>query len=277
MAMSLLPPDLSVKTAKFTFIEFIQSVGLDKGGKMYQIFEAAVNECMGNVITIDTPGGWEKFTWFSKSTYNKKTGYITMTFSDELAGHLIAIKKMYAKINLIDLGKLSSRYALRIYEIAVSYSSLAGKNGNAAGCWYFEREITELRTLFAVGTAKYKATKDFRKNVIDIPVKEINKADIGIEITAEYKRMGKFLHSVCFHCERKPRAKSASLLIDDRRESLEEKELEKLKKLYPDEYAELFKAEMEKKEPFPLLDGLKTSVAGYRAALMLKEIKGIKK
>ncbi|GMO41712.1 MAG: hypothetical protein Pg6C_02700 [Treponemataceae bacterium] len=277
MASSLLPFDLSERTAKFTLTEFCQSIGLAKGGNSYKIFEAAVNECMEHVITIDTPSGWEKFTWFSKAKFNKKSGEITMIFSDVLAEHLLAMKKMYAKINLIDLGKLSSRYAIRIFELAVSYASLAGQNGNAFDCWYFEREIPELRTILAVDTQKYPMTKDFRKNVIDLPVKEINNAGIGISIETEYKRMGKFLHSVRFHCKKTARTQSALPFFNSGPESREEKELEKLKKLYPDEYAELFKDEMGKKEPFPFLDEMKPAVAGYKAALRLKELKGIKK
>ena len=232
---------------------------------------------MGNVITLDTPTGWEKFTWFSKAKFDKKSGQITMIFSDELATHLLDIKKMYAKINLTDLGKLSSRYALRIFEIAISYASLAGKNGNAVDCWYFEREIAELRTLFAVGTEKYKVTKDFRKNVIDIPVNEINKAGVGIEITTEYKRMGKFLHSVCFHCKKINRIQAGIPPINEDPETLEEKELEKLKKIYPTEYAEFFNEEMKQPELFPTNDLHRTRMAGYTAALKLKEIKGVRK
>ena len=248
-----------------------------KGGNSYKIFVAAVDECMGNVITIETPTGWEKFTWFSKAKFDKKSGQITMIFSDELATHLLDIKKMYAKINLTDLGKLSSRYALRIFEIAISYASLAGKNGNAPNCWYFEREIPELRKLFAVDQEKYKLTKDFRKNVIDLPIKEINAANIGIVIETEYKRMGKFLHSVCFHCKKISRIQAGIPPIHEDQETLEEKELEKLKKLYPTEYAELFNEEMKQPELFPTNEMHRTRMAGYTAALKLKEIKGVRK
>lgn len=277
MATSLLPFDLSIKIVKFTLSEFIDSVGLVKGGNSYKIFVAAVDECMGNVITIDTPTGWEKFTWFSKAKFDKKTGQITMVFSDELATHLLDIKKMYAKINLADLGRLSSRYALRIFELAISYSSLAGKNGNERDCWYFEREINELRTIFAIDQEKYKLTKDFRKNVIDLPIKEINEAGIGIAIETEYKRMGKFLHSVCFHCKKVSRVVPGLPPLNADPDTLEEKELEKLKKLYPEEYTRLFNEEMAQKELFPTPETIRTKLAGYNAALKLKALKGVRK
>jgi plasmid replication initiation protein len=43
-----------------------------------------------------------------------------MTFSSELAGFLVALKWMYSKIDLKDLGDLHSRYAIRLFEIAMS-------------------------------------------------------------------------------------------------------------------------------------------------------------
>jgi hypothetical protein len=53
MAMALLPPDLSSLTAAFTFTEFCQAIGYDKGGESYKLFKKAVDECMENVITIE--------------------------------------------------------------------------------------------------------------------------------------------------------------------------------------------------------------------------------
>jgi hypothetical protein len=50
------------------------------------------------------------------------------------------------------MGRLQSRYALRIYEIALSYKSLAGKDGNAENARYMERTLEELRKIFERST-----------------------------------------------------------------------------------------------------------------------------
>lgn len=277
MATSLLPFDFSVRKVTFTFSDFIGSLGLEKGGNSYSIFVAAVNECMGAFISIEGPDGWEKYTWFTKSSFDKRSGKIMMEFSDALAEHLTEMKKFYSKISLENLGKLSSRYAVRIYELAMSYASMAGKNGNQENCWYFEREIEEIRTAFVVEKEKYKLMADFRRNVIEGPVKEINKANIGIEITPEYIRMGKFLHSVRFNCKKIPKKTERLQLKGENPESLEKKEFERLKKMYPDEYNEYFQEEMSTRPVFDPGEDMRQMMANYKACLKLKEVHGIRR
>jgi hypothetical protein len=41
MAMALLPPDLSSRTAAFTFTDFCNAVGYERGGESYETFRAA--------------------------------------------------------------------------------------------------------------------------------------------------------------------------------------------------------------------------------------------
>jgi plasmid replication initiation protein len=277
MAMSLLPHDLSARTVRFTMNDFIQSLNLVKGGNLYTILEQAVNECMGTYITINNKDLWEKFTWFTYSSFNKLTGEITMSFSDSLAVYLIELKKMYAKIELEDLGRLSSRYALRIYELAVSWSSLAGKYGNAIDCWYFENKIEELRDLFAVNPDMYKQTKDFRRRVIEGPIEEINRANIGIEIKPVYIKMGKFLHSVRFECKRVPRVQELPGLFAETPESLEEKEYATLQQMYPEDYKQYYEEEINTPGKAPLAQGIREMAAAGKAMMRLKEKHGPRK
>ena len=123
MALSLLPADLSSRTAAFTFTEFHKALGVPVGGESFKLFKNAATECMKNIIHIETnkivkgKRKWEQLTWFSHSSFDEETGMCTMTFSQELTIMLLEMKKVYAKINLQDIGKLQSKYAIRIYEI----------------------------------------------------------------------------------------------------------------------------------------------------------------
>lgn len=176
MAMSLLPADLSSLTASFTFPEFCGPLGLSAGGETYKIFKAAVDECMQCVITVETEPdeqgkkAWRKFTWFTVSAFDEKTVRAAIKVSDELAVFLIALKWMYSKISLKDIGSLQSRYAIKLFEMAMSYMSLKGKRGNAGGGWYFERPVTELREIMGVPKDAYKETHLFKQKVIEKPV-----------------------------------------------------------------------------------------------------------
>jgi hypothetical protein len=211
MAMSLISPKEGDYTASFKVTDFIQAVGLEvrsQGGETKKYIKAAVRECLDSHIEINKPNGdWEGYTWFTKSKledfkfeWEWGWGTIHMTFNPDLGEVIKAFKKAYAKLSLVGLGKLQSRYAIRFYELALSYAGFAGKDGNRPGEWYFEKTLEELRTLFQIGTEKYKVTKDFRVYVIDKPIDEINGAGIGLRIEPQYVRRGKRLIGARFNC-----------------------------------------------------------------------------
>jgi plasmid replication initiation protein len=269
MAMACLPPDLSELTTVFSYSEWCKALGIERGGNTQKLFEQAVDECMKSVITIYTgkgKRGWEKYTWFEYARLGDEDNEdrCTMIFSNTLATVLLEIKKMYAKIPLDDLGKLQSQYAIRHYEMAMSYSSLAGHNGNKPGAWYYERTPAEIRELMNMDPEKYKEMADFRKRIVEDPCKEINQANIGLTIAPEYKRKGRNLVGVRFNCEKTPKQvtrkrKKAADTPGTPTENpkiarlLETKEATHLKKLYPEEYAAIFQEEYAKPRPFPAI------------------------
>lgn len=215
-------------TVSFSLLDFIKALGLEDGDKTRRLLQAAALECTRNLIEIHLPDDVYKiYTWFSSTTlshhvspaaapgFDKKSAQnlkkelcgpstpwdtITMTFNRELADAIMQFKKAYAKIELADLGKLQSRYAIRFYELALSYAGFAGKGGNRTGEWYFDHTLDELRALFQVDPKKYKVTKDFRVYIIDKPIEEINAAHLGLQIEPEYARRGKWLIGARFWC-----------------------------------------------------------------------------
>jgi plasmid replication initiation protein len=251
MGMSLLPPDLSNLTATFRYNEFCQALGLDRSGKHYSLIQAAILECVKSDITIDTAEKWQTFTWIQTAEIDKKTNCISITFSTGLAAYLLTLKKMYARINLIDFGRIQSLYAIRLFEMAKSYESLAGQRGNAEKLWYFERTIEDLRRIMGIEEGSYLKTNDFRKKVIENPLKELNELNLGIKITPEYIRKGKFLVSIRFYCKKeaiKLQTRKKKIVLElpapekDPKcvQELEVKEGERLKKIYAEEYAQLY-------------------------------------
>ena len=121
-AIAILPPILSSLSSAFTFTEFCAALGVPKGVETFTIFKEAVKECMESVIEVEGPPNkkgkkpWVMFHWFQLAEFNPDTGVCTMTFDKKLAKFLKEQKWLYSKIPLTDLGRLQSRYALRIYE-----------------------------------------------------------------------------------------------------------------------------------------------------------------
>jgi plasmid replication initiation protein len=298
MAMALIPPDLSNLTAAFTFPEFCKALDMPIGGEQYKIFKAAVNECMQCIITIETEPNakgkktWEKFTWFIEARYNEETSKATMTFSPKLAEVLAELKWVYSKISLQDIGKLQSRYAIRLYEIALSFAYLKGKQGNKNGAWYFQWTIEELRQILGVPADTYKETHLFKQKVIDAPIREINSAGLGLVVKIERVKQGRFLVALRFDCEQVPRclpAKSKNrkqtaaiqLELPEPNPRVEQERIEKeyqhFKELYPDEFAQFYEEELAKPSPFPPSNFIRKGAAEYVAITQLKTKHGIVK
>jgi plasmid replication initiation protein len=297
MSMALIPSDLSSLTAAFTFPEFCKALDMPTGGETYKIFKAAVNECMQCVITIETEPNeknkktWRKFTWFSEAQYSEETGKATMTFSPQLAEVMRELKWVYSKINLQDFGRLQSRYAIRLYEIALSFAYLKGKQGNKNGAWYFQWTIKELRQILSVPTGAYAETHLFKQKVIDAPIKEINNAGLGLAVKIERVKQGRFLVALRFDCEQIPRrlpekdknkkktAARLELLEPNPRVEQErlEKEYQHMKERYPDEFARLYEEALNKPSPLPLNSLIRRGAAEYIAVTQLKTKHGIAK
>jgi plasmid replication initiation protein len=303
MAMALLPADLSSLSVAFTFTEFCNAIGYTKSGESFALFKDAVKECMESVIKIETPPdkkgktNWEMYHWFQFAKFDKDSGVCTMLFDQQLADFLKELKWLYSKINLKDLGGLQSRYALRIYELAISYASLQGKDGNASKTWYFERTIPEFRQLFGISPDQYQENWLFRLKVIDGPVKEINEAGIGITITVEVVKQGRNIVGICLHCKQvpptipakrgrgrprktetppigQPELPEAKLKTARTRKA---KELEHLQERYPQEFAELYTAELAKPSWIPADSEVRKQAAKGAAQVILRKKHGIVK
>jgi hypothetical protein len=191
-----------------------------------------------------------------------------MEFNHHLGEALKQFKKAYAKINLLDLGKIQSRYAIRFFELAMSYSGFAGQDGNNPGEWYLSYTLAELRKLFGIDKSKYKVTKDFRVFVIENPIEEINAAGIGLEITPEYVRQGRFLVGARFRCRYTGREEPlpAAPVSEAAREEV------RIRAAYPEEYQAYL--DEERKKPLPEWENnpeLRESVYASRAIRRLGE------
>jgi len=299
MAMALLPADMSSLSISFTFTDFSKALGYEKGGESFKIFKKAIEECMNSHISIEmvsTKTGkkkWINYTWFAFSQLDEETGIATMTFSHLLADALKELKRMYAKINLTDIGKLQSKYAIHLYEMANSYSSLKGKDGNKDESWYFERTIEDLRFILGVPEDAYQETKRFTQKAIEQPIKEINAASIGVEIKTESVKQGRILKKIRFNCKKstqKVKTKGKGIKKNNEKslelsditlktsDQREEKELEHLKELYQEEFAILYQEAFAKYPPFLSKDSEISKLAAEGAAkTKLKEKYGIVK
>jgi plasmid replication initiation protein len=285
MAMSFISFEKDEYSAIFESSDFFQDLGLEIGGNQIKYLKAAMRDCASGFVEINTEDGkWKIYPWLDEgeiSSVNEmsyegvhgESITIHIHFNPKLGNLLKAFKKGYSRLNLIDLGKIQSRYAIRFYELAVSYAGFAGKEGNKENKWYFEMTLQDIRIRFDVDKNKYKATKDFRVYVIEKPIEEINAAEIGIRIEPEYIRRKKWIVAIKFNCcwidENEPR------IVNPEPATETAKEEEALKKAFPEEFEELLKevtdVESKHRELFPLTPEMLEKLLNGKALRKLKE------
>lgn len=207
MAMSLLPIKIITNNqlkVTFSVKSFLKALNLTDGGfQRSLVCKNTVKEASSLFIKfVNTEKEYAAMPWFKKVYYSWDLDIFEMVFNDELISLLEEFKGQ-AKLNLLALGKLQSFYAIRFYELIMSYKGFCGKKGNKQGFWFFERTVLELRQLFKLEN-KYKRTGDFRTNVVDLPIRELNNAKLGFFIELEYLRKGRRLLGFRFLCTEKP-------------------------------------------------------------------------
>jgi plasmid replication initiation protein len=292
MSMALLPADFSSRTVTFAFSEFCEAVGYERGGATFKYFCSAVDECMGSVISLEIPCAktgkpiWVKYQWFSFARVHSATGEVVMVFSDILASVLLELKKAYAQIDLKTLGLFESKYSFRIYETAISYKSMAGQAGNRPGEWYFERTMEQLRKMFDLPEESYKDNYELKRAAVEKPVKEINSYKTGVSIAATGVKQGRRLSGVRFDCKEAPKAITAkkprkktplpeqcelAAKLEEKDNTYNSKQLQKLKHKYPDEFAALYAEELAKPSYLPADNEIRKVAAEVTALETLRE------
>jgi len=189
-------------TVQMTTGEVARALGTD-GGWGYLEIRAAFDKLVQQVLRIqsETSRDWVKHAWFQTARYKEDTDTITLTFNPALKPYLVEFLQTYNAFSIADLTKLRSQYSWRLFELVMTYSGFAGKDGNRRGEWYHpEISIAMLRYLLQVSEDAYPRWGNFRQEVIEKPIQEIKNAGLGVEITPEYIRKGRRIGWVKFHC-----------------------------------------------------------------------------
>lgn len=100
-----------------------------------------------------------------------------IVFHEDIIPYISQLKTQFTKLNLSDLFGFSSFYSFRFYLMMMQFR----------GTGYLKISLDDLRHSLGL-EKKYKATRDFKLNVIDIAVDEINEKspyDVSYDFTAK--------------------------------------------------------------------------------------------
>ena len=187
----------------------------------------------------------------------------TFKFTDDMCVFLNTLKEMgFSLFEVNDLGKLKSFYALRFYLIALSYKGFKGKKGNIKNSWYFEYSVEELRKLFDIQENEYQKIGPFKNIVIDLPLKELNERNLGIQIVCVPIKKGRKIIGFHFDCIDATKItnlrNSETLSLESKEDASEQNEQDTIKQAVeiiaknPLRYAEILKEEKDNPNLFGL-------------------------
>jgi plasmid replication initiation protein len=132
----------------------------------------------------------DAITWNASSLLagaSIKNGIIHYSYSPQMKSVLSSLD-IYGRINLFVQAKFNSTYSLVLYENCVRFKNLKQTS-------WFPLEL--FRSLMGVSEDKYPSFKEFRRNVINVAVNEVNqKADISIE--PQFKKAGRNIVAIQF-------------------------------------------------------------------------------
>jgi plasmid replication initiation protein len=132
----------------------------------------------------------EAITWNASSLLagaSIKNGVIRYSYSPQMKSVLSSLD-IYGRINLFVQAKFNSTYSLVLYENCVRFKNIKQTS------WF---PIDLFRSLMGVSEDKYPSFKEFKRNVINVAVNEVNqKADIYIE--PQFKKSGRNIAAIQF-------------------------------------------------------------------------------
>jgi len=115
-------------------------------------------------------GNLKAVSWIESPEIDEKRNIIKIKFNENLKVHLLQMSKQFTEYSLYYTLQMKSQYSIRVYELLKSHA--------IQKTWTVE--IEELKMM--LDCSNYKKWIDFRINVLEKAVKEINKlTDIKIE------------------------------------------------------------------------------------------------
>lgn len=112
------------------------------------------------------------YSWISAQSYVDGAGTVKLQFTTIVVEYITRLEREFTSYRLEMIAKMSSVYAIRLYELLVQWVSIGQR----------EIELAWLRKILVLED-QYPSIKDFKKRVIDVAMSQINEFS---DLTASY-------------------------------------------------------------------------------------------
>lgn len=169
------PTDEELKYYEFDMKIMCDLCGIDYTGQNYKNFKDTIQDLSNKSFWVRIDNKDILCRWIEKVIidYSTSTTKLYIRLDDTLKPYLLQIKNNYTIYELSNVLTMKSKYSIRLYELFKSYYNLR----------YFEISVDELKKMLNVEN-KYTDYKNFRVNVIDKSIEEINSTtDLQVSYT----------------------------------------------------------------------------------------------
>ena len=184
--------------------DYIQQFGVDKDAGYKSLKKAVLGlfEAKWGYKFINNKGNaevvYERFTQSAKYIENEAT--VKFMFANAIIPLLVELEKHFTTYEIEQVAQLSSSYAMRLYEFFMQH--LDKKTGKG----WLDISLDDLRFRFGLLPTEYKRMCDFKRDVLELSLKQINtKTDLSATYTQ--RKQGRVIVGFRFDFERKTNAK----------------------------------------------------------------------
>ena len=184
--------------------DYIQQFGVDKDAGYKSLKKAVLGlfEAKWGYKFINNKGNaevvYERFTQSAKYIENEAT--VKFMFADAIIPLLVELEKRFTTYEIEQVAQLSSSYAMRLYEFFMQH--LDKKTGKG----WLDISLDDLRFRFGLLPTEYKRMCDFKRDVLELSLKQIN-AKTDLSATYTQRKQGRVIVGFRFDFERKTNAK----------------------------------------------------------------------
>ncbi|MEG0487866.1 MAG: replication initiation protein RepM [Acinetobacter sp.] len=144
--------------------------------------------------------------WVNKITYVDNSGFVVLYLSEEVISLISRLEEQFTKYHLEQVSSFKSKYSTRLYELIIKWLSTGITE---------KYDIVDLRNKLGLAVNEYSTMSNFKTNVLDKALSEINK---HTDITVNYDqfKQGRTIKAVQFKFVHKPQKKIPAPIKDQK-------------------------------------------------------------
>lgn len=142
-----------------------------------------------------------KSRWVSEIRYVENEALIKLIFAPSVVPLITRLEQHFTSYELKQVSQLSSRYAIRLYELLIAWRS-TGKTPIF--------ELTEFRNQLGIADDEYKRMELFKRRVLDVAISQVNDFT-DIVVKYEQHKKGRTISGFSFNFKQKQERKKINV------------------------------------------------------------------